>query len=318
MSTTRKDVRQRIGGAAYCGDMIASTALTGSSSAQIVDTTLKYIDSAFVDSEVVVTSGSAIGDIRIVTGWTQSSGILIPDRGFSAAIVNTDTFEIHRRLPATRKNEAINQALYDSKWRWAREIEDETVAMVANQYTYSLASLTVPVDPIRLLDRVEYDPGGSDTGHPWTKIDKNKYTVRNNSGTLTLQLLGAVYHPTYNLRLTYKVRPTQFTTDAGVLTPDNEGLYAYVCARATAILMGWRAMMNEEQTVREHWLMRAQIYQNLADNYFASDVEAPQPSEVQPQPPQQQQRGKGLPQQPPSPQEIYSQETSGTDTWRDK
>ncbi len=280
MSTTRKDIRVRVGGAAYVGDMISSTALTGSSVSQIVDTTLKYADNVFVDSQVVITSGNAMGDIRNIVGWTPVSGILLPDANFTAAIAAANTYEIHHHISVYRKNEAINQAILDSKWKWAREIEDETVAMVANQFTYSLASLSVAVDPNRGLEKLEYDPGGTGTGYPWVKVDPSDYEIRNSGGTLTLQLLGDVYAPGDNFRLTYEARPVILSTDAAVLAPDDEGFQAYVCARATAILMEWRAMTMEDKAQQDKWLTRAQIFQSLADNYFAADAEAPEPGTV--------------------------------------
>jgi hypothetical protein len=266
MTTTRRDIRERIGDIGYCGDLVLSTALTGSSASQLVDTTLKYSDSAFVGASVYVTSGSAENDERTIVGWTQSSGIMLPDRNFSAAIANADTY-----------------AILDAIWRWPRKIEDTSIAQIQQTLTYALAGLTVPIDPIEGIDKLEYDTEGSGTGYEWGLIDDDNYRIRNNDGVLTLQLNDEPPSAGDNFRITYRVRPPQFTADTGAggtLIPNSQAFCDFLTARATAILMAWMSSQHEEGSVRDQWLTRASIFQSLADNLFSQNAEQKLPGSV--------------------------------------
>jgi hypothetical protein len=128
--------------------MIASTASAagGAAGATLIDTTLMQINDTFNYSQIVILSGAAAGDYRWVTDWAQSTGTFTPDRAFSAQIAgppNAVEYEVHRTFSATDKNNAINQAILDAKWRWPRNLIAETIPLAANTYRYVVANTTL-------------------------------------------------------------------------------------------------------------------------------------------------------------------------------
>ncbi len=151
MTWTRKLLRQRIGGPAYLGDMIASTASWpgGYAGASLVDTTLMQINDTFNYAQIVILDGDCAGNYRYVIDWVQSTGELKPDRAFTNSgnaatqIAYGVAYEVHRTFSAMDKNNAINQAILDAKWRWPRNLMAETIPMAANTYRYALANTTL-------------------------------------------------------------------------------------------------------------------------------------------------------------------------------
>ncbi len=151
MTWTRKLLRQRIGGPADLGDMIASTASAtgGAAGATLIDTTLMQINDTFNYSQIVILDGDCAGNYRYITDWAQGTGTFTPDRAFTnASLVPTPIasgagYEVHRTFSATDKNNAINQAILDAKWRWPRNLIAETIPMAANTYRYVLANTTL-------------------------------------------------------------------------------------------------------------------------------------------------------------------------------
>jgi hypothetical protein len=143
MTWTRKLLRQRIGGPAYLGDMIASMA-TGGTTTTLIDTSLKQIDDFYNYGQLVVLTGPATGDYRTVADWVQSTSTFTADRTFtSTGPANTNEYEIHRTFSAMDKNNAINDAILDAKWRWPRVLFAETILMADNTYRYTLTNTTI-------------------------------------------------------------------------------------------------------------------------------------------------------------------------------
>jgi len=90
---------------------VESIADTGSNATKIVDTALSiYGDGYFDDWWIYVTSGSAEGDIRQIETHTKSTTTLDPYVDFSAAVANTDTYELHKHNPDSVMR-SINDAL---------------------------------------------------------------------------------------------------------------------------------------------------------------------------------------------------------------
>ncbi len=282
--TTRKDIRQRIGRTGFCGDALTSTAMTGSGSSSITDTKLPNAEGTFIGSQLVITSGSASDDYRWVTGYAASTGVLTPDRAFTVAVGNGDAYELHRVFSADDKNEAINAAISDAKLRWARLIEDTSIAFAVNTFTYALGSLATPVDLIALIDKVEYDTGASGTGYPYAPLDDDFWRVRNNAGTLTLQfseMVNAIIPSGKTIRLTYRVRPSALSNDTTNLAPDEEGFVEYICAKATALLAEKRAnLAHEAGDARSHWEAMAQKFHARAEGILVLDKPAPEQGRV--------------------------------------
>ncbi len=262
----------------------AATAAGAASGASLVDTTLPNSDNTFVGSQLVITSGAYANDRRWVTGYVAQTGTITPDRAFSGQIAAGVTFELHRVFSADDKDEAINSAIYEAKLRWARVIENTSLAFAVNTFTYALGSLTVPVDPIALIDRVEYDTGASGTGYPYAAMDDDLWRVRDNAGTLTLQfseLVNSIIPSGKTIRLTYRARPATLSNDTTNIAPDEEGFFEYLCAKATALLAEKRAnLAHEAGDARSHWEAMAQRFHGRAESVFAQDKPAPEPGRV--------------------------------------
>ncbi len=287
MATTRKDIRQRIGRTGFCGDTLTSTAMTGSGSASITDTKLPNADDTFVGGQLVINSGSgavAGNDRRWIIDYVGSTGVITPDRAFAGAVANGDAYELHRTFSADDKDEAINAAIYEAKLRWPRVVEDTSLTFAVNSYTYALGSLSIPVDPIVLIDKVEYDTGASGAGYPYAVLDDDFWTIRNNAGTLTLQFnerASAIIPNGKAIRLTFRARPAILANDITNITPDEEGFFEYLCAKATALLAEKRAnLAHEAGDARSHWEAMAQKFHARAEGIFAQDKPAPEPGRV--------------------------------------
>lgn len=90
---------------------VISEADAGSDDTKIVDAALSvYGDGYFADWWIYITSGAASGDIRQVETFDQGTTTLTPFVNFSAAVANTDTYELHKNNPDAVKR-SINDAL---------------------------------------------------------------------------------------------------------------------------------------------------------------------------------------------------------------
>ncbi len=267
---TRKTLRQRIGEAAYCGDVILATATAdGAANAMtLICTNLADTDDAYNYGSVFVTSGNAATNERIVTDWVQSTSTITVDRACSVQITTNTTFEVHRLFSPTQKHEAIKAAIRQSKTRWARPVEDETITMLDNTYIYSLANTTVAVDPVWLIDRVLYDTGDTTTGYPFEELPASQWEVRDVNGVLTLQLYGEVPNSGYKFRLVYRARPVALTDDTTGLNPDIEAFAEFICAKAAQMLFEWKDTTEGGDTV---WKKKALGFQAIADGIATTD-----------------------------------------------
>lgn len=282
-ATTRKDLRQRLGSAGFCNDMILSTttATGGAAGATLIDTSRAETDDAFTLNQVVILSGTSLGDRRTVSTWVQSTGTLTPTKAFTAQIAASVSYELHRVFPADEKDAALNEALRVAGTRWSDLQEDESLTLASNTYTYALASLSSLVDPDLGIEKVEYDTGASGTGTPWEAIDDDYWSLRNHGGVLTLQL-AEIPRVGAKLRLTYRVRPSVFSADTGaggVLTPDTQALQNYVCYCAAAFLYD-DAARSAEQGQREFFQTEAAKFHQMAESFMNADKPQPQNGKV--------------------------------------
>src|SRR5690349_5607965 len=108
MAFTRKDIRQRIGGAEFCADTIVSAASGNGSTTTLVDTSLKQPDDFFMSAQIAFISGTAgnIGLTRYVTDWVQSTSTFTLDRAVTST-ATSDGYEVHRDFLYADKNQAI-------------------------------------------------------------------------------------------------------------------------------------------------------------------------------------------------------------------
>lgn len=284
-TTTRKDLRQRIGGVGYLNDMFSSTtsAQGAAAGATLIDTKYTVPNDAPNYGEIILTSGTSSGDIRIIADWVQSTGTLTPDRAFSNQIAASVSYEIHRIFGVSEKNDAINEALRQAKFRFPRYIENTSLTLASTTYTYSLASLTVEVDQYEGIDVVEYDNDNAGTGYSWTPLSPEDWRIVYPSGVQTLQLLIDPPIIGNSLRLKYRARPALFTADTstgGELNPDHPGLAAFVCAKASELLCMARAANEREADRRDHWFAHGQRFQQMADGIFSTDLPQRKPKPI--------------------------------------
>lgn len=269
MATTRRALRLQLGGVGFCNDTVVNSAFGASDSTKLVDTKLKQTDGAFNYGQVVMVTGSAAGDRRRITNWTQSTGTLTPDRNFTAAVSSGDTYEIHRVFAADDKDDAISEAIRESDRRFCRIIEDTSVSLSTNTWGYSISSLAIPIDRLHGIDRVEYALGGSGTLPPFQTLKPDWWNIRDNNGVLTLQLgrLPQSIQLPCVARLTYRVRPSTLTSDTSALDPDDTAFVEYICMTAAGLLFNRKAQLGDEregeaneeeamefQTRAERWL----------------------------------------------------------------
>lgn len=268
MAFTRKDIRQRIGSAEFCADTIVAAASGNGSSTTLVDTSQKQPDDFFNSAQVVMVSGTSanIGLSRYVTDWVQSTSTYTLDRALTSSTATSDGYEVHNVFSYSDKNDAIKGAMRAGQTRWARRQEDTSLAFIVNTYTYSLASLSVPIDPDLGIDKVMYDTGVTGTGVPYATLDDDLWELRVDDTTYTLQVhdvprVGAT------IRLVYRVRPSVLADDTTSVVPDSPAFFNYICAKATALLFRARALIVPEQD----WADKAAAMDAVAESFYNLD-----------------------------------------------
>lgn len=275
MAFNRANIRQRIGGAEFINDTIASTATGNGSTTTLVDTSLKQADDFFQYAQIAATSGTNSGLTRYVTDWVQSTSTFTLDRALSASTATNDTYEVHRIFPYTDKNKAISEAMRRAGMRWARRIEDTSLTFAANTYTYALGSLTVPIDPDIGIDQILYDTGTSGTGVPYAVLDDDLWEIRISGTTYTLQVHD-IPRASATIRLVYRVRPSVLSDDTTSAVPDSTAFYNFICAKASEIL--YRSKANSEEGA--DWLQKADAMREIAEGYFNEDKPQPRGGKV--------------------------------------
>jgi hypothetical protein len=180
----------------YLGEMFTSVA-TGGSVSMLADTSLVGYTSEtwpakLEGQQLRITSGLALGDVRQVGKVDRSDGVLYPNRNFSAAVANTDTYELW--------GSAINGGapltmLFNAVLRDKQPITDTQVTIVTNERMYDVSAVVssrrdIRGVYIRLLDAsgvVPYTIRDLVPGLEWWAYD------RGGAGTLSTVL--EVTHP---------------------------------------------------------------------------------------------------------------------------
>lgn len=282
MSITRKDLRQRLGSVGFIGDVLLQTCTTAApgTTATLTDITLTQPDAFFQNADLLITSGLAIDDVRSVSTWVQSTHLFTPDRAFSANVKTPDTYELHRLFTVSQKNSAINNAIRAAKLRWPRMIVDESITQVSNQLTYALDSLSVPIDPTVGLDEVHYQEPGTVTGQIWPKFDPSAWSLSNNDGTLTLQLVDAPPSAGYKLRLLYRVAPSVLDNDTATLAPNDASFSDFIVTLAASYLCYQRSLEEREDTVKGPWIVKGATFEQAAYKLLTQDKPHKTPGHV--------------------------------------
>jgi hypothetical protein len=267
MSTTLKDIRQRVGLSGFLADTTVSAATSLGTTTTLIDTALKQPDDFFNYGSILILTGLNAGAVRYITDWVQSTSTFTLDRALDAAVASAVQYEVHRLSHPHEVNNSINEAIRAAGTRWTRQVEDESLELDSTTYTYSLDSLAVQVDPLLELDRVMYDTGLTGTGYPFVDISTSFRVVRNDVGALTLQFLGTIPRDGADLRLIYRVRPAQLSADTDLLAPQDESFYNFVCAKAASIEFRKRALNAPDKG----WEDKAKQFEEMAELYFGVD-----------------------------------------------
>ncbi len=270
MSTTLKDIRERLGLNGFASDTTVSAATSLGTTTTLIDDTLKQPDDWWNYGSILILTGANAGQVRYVTDWVQSTSTFTLDRALSAAVASAVQYEVHRLMHPYDKNNAINEAIRASGNRWTRKIEDASLTLDSDTYTYDLSTLAVEVDPNLGIDEVLFDTGLTGTGYPYKGISPSFQVVRNHVGTLTLQFLSTIPRDAATMRLLYRVRPAQLQSDTDLLAPQEESFYNYVVSKACAILFSARALNEPESD----WQKKSEMMEQKAEGFF--DLDKPQ------------------------------------------
>lgn len=221
-----------------------------------------------MSAQLVPISGTAgnVGQARYVTDWVQSTSTFTLDRALSGSTATSDGYEVHTLFSYTDKNDAIKGAMRAGQARWVRRIEDTSLTFATNTYTYSLGSLSVPIDADWKLDKVMYDTGASGTGVPYAVLDDDLWDVRVSGTTYTLQVADVPRNGA-TIRLLYRVRPSVLSDDTTTVVPDSQAYFHYICAKATALLFRSRALL----VPAEDWADKAQQMEAQAESFYNLD-----------------------------------------------
>jgi hypothetical protein len=276
MTTTLKDIRERVGLNGFFADTVVSAATSLGTTTTLVDTGLKQLNDWWNYGAILILTGTNAGHVRYITDWDQSTSTFTLDRALPAAVASAVQYEVHRFAHPHDKNNAVNEAIRAAAKRWTRKIEDASLSLDSDTFTYSLASLAVEVDPSLGIDDVLFDTGATGTGFPYQDIHPSFRLMRNNAGVLTLQILSTIPRDAATLRLLYRVRPAQLQSDTDLLLPQDESFYNYVAAKATAILFRQRALSEPESAYAE----RAETMELFAESFFDLDRPQTQPKAV--------------------------------------
>jgi hypothetical protein len=269
-ATTLKDLRQRLGGVGFCGDMLTGTADTNATTTIIVDAAIgNFPNDTFNFCQVAIVSGSLWGQRRWISDFVTTTGTITVDAAFASAISAGIAYEIHRMFSADDKDAALNQAIRDGGKYWWRVVQDTSLTLASNTYSYSLATLAVPVNRnIGLID-VEYL--ADDVYTIYERVNPDTWHIRDNNGTLYLEFDDdALPDEDATLRLTYKARPAVLSTDSSTLDPDLDEFATFICARAAGYLFQKQSDMGGEST-RDHWQQRANQMQQLAMSFLVNE-----------------------------------------------
>lgn len=127
------------------GDYLTGTATTagGAVGATLVDARLKdksrNTDDYFNDQVIWITAGTSVaGDERYISDFVAASGTVTPYQAFTAQVPNASTYHIFKLWTATEYRNGLNSALNDAFPWVSRNFVDETLATVADTWSYRL------------------------------------------------------------------------------------------------------------------------------------------------------------------------------------
>jgi hypothetical protein len=137
-----------------------SGTLTGGSTEKAADTALTMLASETFPTPVKgrqmrITSGAALGDIRLITDFDGTDGVMEPHRPFSAAVANAVTYELWGN--AIYGGQPLTD-LFNDVLRRMRPVRHTQISpIVTNQRRYDVTALVTMKRDIRRVYRRDLD-----------------------------------------------------------------------------------------------------------------------------------------------------------------
>jgi len=137
---SRKLIRQLVGD--ICGTTIASTCSANGTTTTVIDTQglLGGADD-YKGQEIIIVSGSNIGEKSRVIDFNPNSRKLTVSPAFTNATAAGDEYELHSKFPVTRVNNAINLAIIGvSDEAFTTRVDASTLVKLTNIFLYTIPS----------------------------------------------------------------------------------------------------------------------------------------------------------------------------------
>ena len=160
----------------------ASSTATDGGTNELIDTNrLRQSDDFWNGSWLYIandTSGTDNdGAVRLISDFVSSTRSIAVVEPFSAAVANTDEYEIHSPWNALQMHDAINDAIDDAFPEFFDTVVDETTIIQEDTLEYSLPTTTTPYYVLGMwLEQVEdkFRGTSSQTGSSTTLIDASQ------------------------------------------------------------------------------------------------------------------------------------------------
>ena len=201
-TSTRAALRQELArrlNMAFALRIGASSTATDGGTNELIDTNrLRQVDDFWNGSWLYIandTSGTDNdGAVRLISDFVSSTRSIAVVEPFSAAVANTDEYEIHSPWNALQIHDAINDAIDDAFPEFFDTVVDETTIIQEDTLEYSLPTTTTPYYVLGMwLEQVEDKfrgtaSGGSsttlvDSGQSWDNDKWNGMQVAIYDGT---------------------------------------------------------------------------------------------------------------------------------------
>ncbi|MBU1621894.1 MAG: hypothetical protein KKF27_20815 [Gammaproteobacteria bacterium] len=183
MSTTRAALRRKIDVRlrTILGAVTATRTATGGSTTTVVDSARTESDDYWNNCWLFIVSTSdglaPQGEEMQVTDYSGSTDTFTVAPAFSAAVGNTDTYEVRRYYPASAIHAAINEAIEEAQNVFPNYTEDETLVVKSDINEFTLPSTISDILNVDMLVYKVESQGTAtsgaatsltDTGKSWT------------------------------------------------------------------------------------------------------------------------------------------------------
>ena len=201
-TSTRAALRQELArrlNMAFALRIGASSTATAGGTNELIDTNrLRQVDDFWNGSWLYIVNDTSGADndgaVRLISDFVSSTRSIAVVEPFSAAVANTDEYEIHSPWNALQIHDAINDAIDDAFPEFFDTVVDETTIILEDTLEYSLPTTTTPYYVLGMwLEQVEDKfrgtaSGGSsttlvDSGQSWDNDKWNGMQVAIYDGT---------------------------------------------------------------------------------------------------------------------------------------